>query len=168
MGGKFGKNSMSHKKIHPTRAMMMEDDDDDDDDFYVRYYVVRHVFRSRGGGFFKTTLALLGVSALLVASSWGEDLSLIPMMMMMMMMMMIKTIGCLKLPAFFLRASTRPLTNESCSLRSAMIDDRATRASSGTSFSSLSLNRTGNYDTQTIVTIKETNASEGDVRVESR
>ena len=66
--------------------------------------------------------------------------------------------GCLKLPAFFLRASTRPLTNESCSLRSAMIDDRATRASSGTSFSSLSLNRTGNYDTQTIVTIKETNA----------
>lgn len=52
MGGKFGKNSMSHKKIHPTRAMMMEDDDDDDDDFYVRYYVVRHVFRSRGGGFF--------------------------------------------------------------------------------------------------------------------
>ena len=53
MGGKFGKNSMSHKKIHPTRAMMMEDDDDDDDDFYVRYYVVRHVFRSRGGGFFK-------------------------------------------------------------------------------------------------------------------
>ena len=33
--------------------MMMEDDDDDDDDFYVRYYVVRHVFRSRGGGFFK-------------------------------------------------------------------------------------------------------------------
>ena len=67
---------MSHKKIHPTRAMM--EDDDDDDDFYVRYYVVRHLFRSRGRGFFfkkrlfsrRRRLSLSLVSALLVASLW--------------------------------------------------------------------------------------------------
>ena len=79
------------------------------------------------------------------------------MMMMMFVFLFVKTLllGCFKIGGF-LRAST--ITDQRAVLRSAMIDDRATRASSGTSFSSLSLNRTGNYDTQTIVTIKETNA----------